>query len=114
MQSIFSKSAPENPLTHGDRNPTLKLTPRELAVLLLIAEGYSNRQLAEDLGISQATAREHVSNALRKTGTRSRLGLVLFAVRSGIVSLYEPSQRSSPIPATRSFSPRSRKQESVA
>lgn len=50
----------------------LGLTPRELEVLRLVADGRSNRQIAETLFISAKTAGVHVSNILAKTGTASR------------------------------------------
>src|SRR5262249_11333400 len=62
------------------------LTPRELEVLALLAEGRSNRQIAETLFISESTAGVHVSNILGKLGVTGRTEAVAMAFRSGLVS----------------------------
>ena len=59
------------------------LTARELEVLALVAEGCSNRQVAERLYISTKTAAVHVSNILAKTGTASRTEAAAWAHRTG-------------------------------
>jgi DNA-binding CsgD family transcriptional regulator len=62
------------------------LTPRELEVLALVAEGRSNRQIAETLFISESTAGVHVSNILGKLGVTGRTEAAAVAFRSGLVS----------------------------
>ncbi len=59
------------------------LTPREREVLGLVAEGASNRQIAETLVVSERTARTHVSAILGKLGLVSRTQAALWAVREG-------------------------------
>jgi DNA-binding NarL/FixJ family response regulator len=59
----------------------LGLTPRELEVLRLVAEGRSNRQIAEALFISAKTASVHVSNILAKLGVASRVEAAAVAHR---------------------------------
>lgn len=61
------------------------LTGRERDVLVLVAEGWSNQQIADELVISERTARTHVSNVLRKLGMTSRTQAALFAVHQGLV-----------------------------
>jgi DNA-binding NarL/FixJ family response regulator len=61
------------------------LTGRERDVLVLVAEGRSNQQIADELVISERTARTHVSNVLRKLRLTSRTQAALFAVRQGLV-----------------------------
>jgi len=55
------------------------LTPRELEVLRLLAHGYTNRQIAEQLHISVRTAEGHRANIMGKLRLRSRLDLVRYA-----------------------------------
>jgi DNA-binding CsgD family transcriptional regulator/tetratricopeptide (TPR) repeat protein len=64
----------------------LGLTPRELEVLALVAEGRSNRQVAEALFISAKTASVHVSNILAKLGVASRVEAAAVAHRYGLES----------------------------
>src|ERR1700679_4058938 len=68
----------------GAQRPGDDLTPREREVLGLIAEGASNRQIADTLVVSERTARTHVSAILRKLGLVSRTKPPLWAVRGGL------------------------------
>jgi DNA-binding NarL/FixJ family response regulator len=61
------------------------LTRRERDVLILVAQGRSNREIADELVISERTARTHVSNMLRKLQLTSRTQAALAAVRAGLV-----------------------------
>jgi len=63
------------------------LTQRELDVLRRIAQGYENREIAEQLVISEATVRTHVSNILGKLHLASRTQAALYALREGLASL---------------------------
>jgi DNA-binding NarL/FixJ family response regulator len=63
------------------------LTPREAQVLAVLAEGLSNRGIAERLGISDQTVKFHVASVMGKLGTRNRVETVRLAVRRGLVSL---------------------------
>jgi DNA-binding NarL/FixJ family response regulator len=65
---------------------TATLTERERAVLVLVAHGKSNREIASDLLISERTARTHVSNMLAKLGLQSRTQAALLAIKEGLVS----------------------------
>lgn len=62
------------------------LSPRELEVLSLIGRGKSNKEIQEDLVISQATVKTHVSSLLHKSGARDRAGLVVIAYESGLMN----------------------------
>ncbi|MFQ5930819.1 MAG: response regulator [Nitrospiraceae bacterium] len=64
-----------------------QLTRRENEVLKLIAQGLSNQSIAEALVISEATARNHVSNILGKLHLSSRTQAALYALREGLAEL---------------------------
>ena len=61
------------------------LTAREIEVLQLLAKGYTNRQIAEQLGISPRTAEGHRANLSSKLGLRSRVELVDYAQQHGLL-----------------------------
>ena len=65
------------------------LTPREMEVLRLIAQGYENKEIADELVISEATVRTHVSNILGKLHLATRTQAALYALREGLASLDE-------------------------
>jgi NarL family two-component system response regulator LiaR len=72
----------------SDRPPTPDpLTKREAEVLLLVAQGLSNQDIARKLHISDATVRSHVSNILSKLHMATRIQAALYALREGLVSL---------------------------
>jgi DNA-binding NarL/FixJ family response regulator len=61
------------------------LTSREVAVLRLLAQGLSNREIAERLVISRKTASHHVEHIYAKTGTTNRALASLFAANHGLI-----------------------------
>jgi DNA-binding NarL/FixJ family response regulator len=67
------------------------LTQREREVLALVGEGLSNREIAERLVLSPATARTHVSRAMGKLRARDRAQLVVIAYQTGLVSPTPPT-----------------------
>ena len=66
--------------------PHPELTPRERDVLRLLADGLTNRQIAEQLVVSEHTVHRHVTNILRKLRLQSRTAAAAYAVRSGLVA----------------------------
>ncbi|HTC25129.1 MAG TPA: helix-turn-helix transcriptional regulator [Gemmatimonadales bacterium] len=60
-------------------------SPREREIVLLVAPGYRNAEVAAQLGISQRTVVTHLHNIFRKTGVRNRRELIGYARRVGIV-----------------------------
>ncbi|MGJ9413444.1 response regulator [Aeromicrobium sp. CF4.19] len=64
---------------------TGQLTARELQVLRLVARGYSNRQIAEELFISENTVKNHIRNMLEKLQMKSRMEAAMYAVRSNLL-----------------------------
>jgi DNA-binding NarL/FixJ family response regulator len=73
-------AAKEKPEDTGD-----DLTPREREVLILIAEGATNKEIALKLVVSENTARNHVSHILAKLGFSRRSEAAAYAVKKGLV-----------------------------
>jgi DNA-binding NarL/FixJ family response regulator len=77
-----------NRLRHSHREPDLEpvelLSPRELDVLLLIARGFENAEIAETLHVSLGTVKNHVSNLLAKLALQSRVQAAIYAVLHGL------------------------------
>jgi DNA-binding NarL/FixJ family response regulator len=62
-----------------------QLTPRELEIVKLIAEAYTNKQIAETLKLSEKTVESHRTNVFGKLGMRDRVEIVRYAIRRGLV-----------------------------
>jgi DNA-binding NarL/FixJ family response regulator len=78
--------------------PPSPLSPRELEVLRLIADGLRNRAIAERLGISEQTVKNQLTSIVHKLGVNNRTTAVLYAVRHGWLELPEPVTASSQAP----------------
>ena len=65
--------------------PEEPLSPREQEVLKLIAEAFTNKQIAETLHLAEKTVESHRANILRKLGMRDRVELVRYAIRRGLI-----------------------------
>jgi len=69
----------------GEPARTEPLTPREVEVVKLIAEAYSNEEIADELHISKKTVARHRANILEKLGMHDRVQLTRYAIRRGLV-----------------------------
>jgi DNA-binding NarL/FixJ family response regulator len=72
-------------MADGAAGPAVPLTPREEEVVKLIAEAYTNAQIAEILHLAEKTIESHRANVLRKLGMRDRVELVRYAIRRGLI-----------------------------
>jgi NarL family two-component system response regulator LiaR len=79
--SVQGEAAPQN----SGRQPIEPLTTRELEVLQLLAEGQTNRQIADRLVVTERTVKFHVSSILAKLGAGNRTEAVAFANQRGLV-----------------------------
>lgn len=66
-----------------DHANAVQLTPREQDVLALVAQGCTNQEIAETLHVSLSTTKGHMSTLMAKTGTSSRVKLVIWAIHNG-------------------------------
>jgi PAS domain S-box-containing protein len=73
------------PASASERSDVARLTPRETEVLQHLSAGLNNRQIAEALGTSTTTVRNHVEHVLSKLGVHSRLEAVVFAAQHRLV-----------------------------
>jgi len=69
-----------------------ELTQREIDVLRLIAAGNSNKLIADQLAIGEATVKSHVTNILSKLGANDRAHAVTIGLRRGIIELHTPQK----------------------
>lgn len=67
------------------------LTPREKEILIHIADGNSNKQIARLLNISEQTIKNHVSAIMRKLNANDRAHAVVLAIRRGLIKIEENS-----------------------
>lgn len=78
---------PDNPpVTNLGLAKSTDMTKRELDVLRLLAEGLTDKEIADQLFLGITTVRFHVNNLIKKTGLTSRTELAVNAVRSGIIT----------------------------
>ncbi|MDO7788429.1 response regulator transcription factor [Desulforamulus aquiferis] len=96
--NVFNK-VPENVIGKSDHSVVLdneNLTKREMEVLQLLANNFSNREIATKLYISEPTVKTHVSSILRKLGQSSRAQAIIYSYKTGLVkeSLIIPKSNS--------------------
>ena len=79
--------SPEAARRLSERNRCETLTPREKELVVLLAQGEANKQIASILGLSEETVKTHVRNILGKLQVRDRTEAVTVALRRGIIRL---------------------------
>jgi len=82
---LIEDYASRGPSVAEERAKLDELTPREHEVLRLVAKGLSNAEIAEELVVSQGTAKTHVASILMKLGLRDRVQAVVLAYELGVV-----------------------------
>jgi two-component system, NarL family, nitrate/nitrite response regulator NarL len=84
------------PPAAADARPASRLTSRELEVVAAVVEGASNKDIAGDLGVSEQTVKNHLSNIFDKLGVSSRLELALYAIHHRLRTSHTTSRSGSP------------------
>jgi DNA-binding NarL/FixJ family response regulator len=82
MSRVFGEQRPSS-----DEEAYSRLTPRERQVLKLVAEGYSNKEIARGIQVAVKTAMAHRANMMDKLGIHNRSKLVQFAIRVGLLQV---------------------------
>jgi DNA-binding NarL/FixJ family response regulator len=90
IRRLAKKSTPPatQPQRAGLREHTANLSQREMEIVLLVAQGYKNKEMAERMFISEQTVKNHLHNIFDKVGVSDRLELALYAIHNG---LHEPA-----------------------
>lgn len=83
--AIDGTSQSDEPVIISDPKGAGKLTPREVEVLHLVALGWDTASIAEELGVSEHTALNHIRNFRQKLDAQNKLQAVIAAVRLGIL-----------------------------
>jgi DNA-binding NarL/FixJ family response regulator len=88
---VFSRDQADPPMTPAPQEPSadepaLNLSGREREVMVLVAQGFTNRQISTELGISERTAGNHVGRILGKLGLRSRAQIASWAIEHGLLT----------------------------
>lgn len=91
-QSLIDAEATKRAVEHLTQMPGSELTEREREVLALVARGFTNKQIADKLYVSEKTARNHVSHILEKLGLSRRSEAAAFAVEHKLVPPREPEK----------------------
>ncbi len=84
LAPVLAKVVQGDSVIARDPSPFSELTPRESEILVLLAEGQSNKAIARNLGISDGTVKLHVKAILRKLGVHSRVEAAVIAVEQGL------------------------------
>jgi len=84
-QTLIDPTASQQAMQRLTSTPGSELTEREREVLALVARGYTNKQIAESLYVSEKTARNHVSHILEKLGLARRSEAAAYAVEHKLV-----------------------------
>jgi DNA-binding NarL/FixJ family response regulator len=73
-----------------------KLTPREMEVLRLMANGSRNEEIAESLFVTVQTVKNHIRNIFRKLEVETRVEAVLYAINQGLVTVTDEGSEEKP------------------
>jgi DNA-binding NarL/FixJ family response regulator len=84
---LIEELARRPPAVNGVPAELVHLSTRELEVMRAVARGLSNREIADELVVSETTVKSHVAAVLRKLDARDRMQLVIAAYETGLISV---------------------------
>lgn len=82
---VASKMMQQVQTDHGKQEKQMRISPREMEVLHLIAKGFGNKKIAEELIISERTVKTHVTHLLEKLELSDRTQLAIYAINNKLV-----------------------------
>lgn len=85
LMKFFTRALSKD--TEKDKKEELNITNREQEILQLMAEGMSNKEIADAIFVSERTVIGHKSNLLAKTGCKNTIGLLAFAIKNKLVEI---------------------------
>ena len=97
IRTLFDESPPEEEGQDGPE-PTGNLTPREVEIIRLLAEGRSNSQISRHLHLSEKTVKAHLAAVFRKLGVTNRTQAAMAAVRMGLGPAAGSARSGPPVP----------------
>ncbi|MFN8254912.1 MAG: response regulator transcription factor [Bacteroidales bacterium] len=86
LRKIIFKFGTEDSVENKDNNKS-GITRREMEVLSLICQGFTNAEIADKIFLSAKTVEGHRANLLSKTGTKNSAHLVMFAIKNGLIKI---------------------------
>jgi DNA-binding NarL/FixJ family response regulator len=87
LAGAVGPATPARPAPRPSGAPTQPLTPREVEVLALLAEGFGNKAIAPRLGISEHTVKAHLASIFAKLHATTRAEAVVIGARQGLIML---------------------------
>lgn len=87
LANILSQGQKDNPLVNLDLHKIDLLSKREYEILVLIASGYNNKEIGQDLYISEKTVKNHITNIFKKIEVVDRVQAVIFSYANNIISI---------------------------
>ena len=87
LANILSQGPKENPIADLDLHKIDLLSKREYEILVLIASGYNNKEIGQELYISEKTVKNHITNLFKKIEVDDRVQAVIFSYRNNIKSI---------------------------
>ena len=86
IRRLAKRAAPQaqQPARPGLRDNAAALSNREMEIVILVAQGYKNKEMAERMFISEQTVKNHLHNIFDKVGVSDRLELALYAIHNGL------------------------------